>query len=88
MLLAVDESSEDQRSAAGGRGGVGDRTSDLVFRNVDARLDDPVETWPTEALETAMGRGGLPERRRIAAARGQSPGGQGGAAAEPSDATG
>lgn len=40
----------------------------LVFRNVTARVDDPVETWPIEALETALSRGGLPEWRRIAAA--------------------
>lgn len=31
-------------------------------------MDDPVETWPVEALETAMDRGGLQEWRRIAAA--------------------
>ena len=42
--------------------------SGLVFRDVDASVDDPVETWPTEALETAMERGGLAEWRRIPAA--------------------
>ncbi len=50
------------------RAAGGASSSDLAFRNVDARVDDPVETWPTEALETAMERGGLPEWRRIAAA--------------------
>ena len=42
--------------------------SDLVFRNVDASVDDPVETWPVEAVKTAMDRGGLEEWRGIAAA--------------------
>lgn len=49
-------------------GCASDRTGDLAFRNVDASVEDPVETWPTEAVEAAMARGGLPEWRRIAAA--------------------
>lgn len=40
----------------------------LRFRNVDADVSDPVESWPTEALQTALERGGLAIRRRIAAA--------------------
>lgn len=47
--------------------------SDLVFRNVEARVEDPVGTWPTEALETALARGGLEEWRRIAAAIREDP---------------
>jgi DNA-binding transcriptional regulator YiaG len=42
--------------------------STLVFRNVDVDVNDPVETWPLEAMATAIGRGGLPEWRRIVAA--------------------
>ncbi|WP_156188221.1 helix-turn-helix domain-containing protein [Arsenicicoccus sp. oral taxon 190] len=37
----------------------------LAFRNVDARPSDPVETWPYEALVTAVERGGLSDWRRI-----------------------
>lgn len=40
----------------------------LRFRNVDADVSDPVESWPTEALQTALERGGLAIRRRIASA--------------------
>lgn len=40
----------------------------LVFRNVNASVDDPVESWPVEALHTAMARGGLGVWRRIVAA--------------------
>lgn len=40
----------------------------LVFRNVDVRPDDPVETWPHEAMATALARGGLSDWRRIVAA--------------------
>ncbi len=42
--------------------------STLVFRNVDVDVNDPVETWPLEAMATAISRGGLPEWRRIVAA--------------------
>lgn len=38
------------------------------FRNVDASVDDPVEEWPTEALESALERGSLAEWARIASA--------------------
>jgi hypothetical protein len=38
---------------------------DLLFRNVDASADDPVETWPSEALATALERGSLTHWRRI-----------------------
>jgi len=40
----------------------------LSFRNVDAEVDDPVETWPAEAVQTALERGGLMHWRRLAAA--------------------
>lgn len=40
----------------------------LTFRNVDADPADPVESWPYEALVTAIERGGLDTWRRIAAA--------------------
>jgi hypothetical protein len=31
--------------------------STLSFRNLDVSVDDPVETWPLEALATALARG-------------------------------
>jgi hypothetical protein len=40
----------------------------LRFRNVGATPDDPVEDWPVEAVITALERGGLSHRRRLAAA--------------------
>lgn len=40
----------------------------LTFRNVDASPEDPVESWPTEAVLTALERGGLSDWRRIAGA--------------------
>lgn len=51
-------------------------TSRLRFRNVDAQVDDPVETWPFEAVLAALERGGLPEWRRLAAAVRARPWGQ------------
>lgn len=42
--------------------------SELVFRHVDASPDDPVETWPAEAVETALDRGTLSDWRRLAEA--------------------
>lgn len=39
----------------------------LRFRNVDADPDDPVASWPTEAIESALERGDLDDWRRIAA---------------------
>lgn len=39
--------------------------SRLRFRNVSASPDDPVETWPLEAMQTALARGSLTDWRRI-----------------------
>lgn len=38
------------------------------FRNVDVDPDAPVQTWPSEAVATALERGGLSQWRRLAAA--------------------
>lgn len=38
----------------------------LSFRNVDAAVSDPVQTWPSEAIRTALERGGLSHWRRLA----------------------
>ena len=40
----------------------------LAFRNIDVSPEDPVELWPTEAVLTALERGGLGHWRRLAAA--------------------
>jgi hypothetical protein len=48
----------------------------LVFRNVDVDPDDPVETWPAEAVATALERGELPHWRRIARAVRNDPWGE------------
>ncbi len=40
----------------------------LTFRNIDVTPDDPVETWPLEGVITALERGGLSHRRRLATA--------------------
>lgn len=42
--------------------------STLSFRNVEAEAEDPVESWPYEALITAIERGGVREWARIASA--------------------
>lgn len=42
--------------------------SALVFRNVDASPQDPVSTWPLEAIQTALERGGLEDWRRMVSA--------------------
>lgn len=42
--------------------------SALRFRNIDASVDDPVETWPFEGILAAVERGTLPDWRRLAAA--------------------
>lgn len=42
--------------------------TELIFRNVDASPDDPVESWPLEAIQTALERGSLMHWRRLAAA--------------------
>jgi hypothetical protein len=39
----------------------------LAFRNVDARPQDPVETWPAEAVRAALERGGLSHWKRLRA---------------------
>jgi ribosome-binding protein aMBF1 (putative translation factor) len=39
----------------------------LAFRNVEASPDDPVLTWPIEAIQAALERGGLSDWRRLAA---------------------
>ena len=39
--------------------------SRLAFRNVTADVADPVETWPTEAIQAALERGTLPDWRRM-----------------------
>lgn len=40
----------------------------LRFRNVDVDPTDPVDTWPDEAIETALDRGSLSDWRRLAEA--------------------
>lgn len=40
----------------------------LAFRNIDASPADPVESWPAEAVQTALERGGLRDWRRLAVA--------------------
>src|SRR3954469_18816272 len=42
--------------------------SALTFRNVDVSPADPVSTWPVEAIQTALERGGLSDWRRLAKA--------------------
>jgi DNA-binding transcriptional regulator YiaG len=42
--------------------------STLTFRNVDLSPADPVSTWPVEAIQTALERGGLSDWRRLARA--------------------
>lgn len=39
----------------------------LAFRNVDAAVSDPVDSWPQEALQAALERGDITHWRRIAA---------------------
>lgn len=38
----------------------------LVFRNVTASPSDPVSSWPTEAVHTALERGDLDDWRHLA----------------------
>ena len=38
----------------------------LAFRNVNVSPDDPVSTWPQEAVQTALERGSLTHWRRLA----------------------
>ena len=42
--------------------------STLAFRNIDASPADHVSAWPTEAIQTALERGGLSDWRRLAVA--------------------
>lgn len=37
----------------------------VAFRNVSSRPADPVSSWPTEAVQAALERGGLAEWRRL-----------------------
>ena len=39
----------------------------LAFRNITTRLDDPVGTWPLEAVLTALERGDIDDWRRLVA---------------------
>lgn len=48
----------------------------LAFRNVQADPADPVETWPFEALVTALERGGFRDWQRVAAAIERDPWGE------------
>lgn len=43
------------------------------FRNVDIDPDMPVDTWPAEAIETALDRGSLSDWRRLSSAIRQNP---------------
>lgn len=52
---------------AGDRDGGGTGMS-LTFRNIDVSPEDPVELWPTEAVLTALERGGLGHWRRLTVA--------------------
>lgn len=47
--------------------------TELIFRNVDASPNDPVEEWPLEAIQTTLERGGLRHWRRLAAAINAAP---------------
>ncbi|HEX7243972.1 MAG TPA: helix-turn-helix transcriptional regulator [Solirubrobacterales bacterium] len=42
--------------------------SALRFRNVESSPHDPIDSWPVEAIQTGLERGGLSEWRRLAAA--------------------
>lgn len=42
--------------------------SALAFRNVESSPQDPVDSWPAEAIQTALERGGLSNWQRLAAA--------------------
>lgn len=48
----------------------------LAFRNILASPDDPVATWPSEAVVTAMERGDLGDFARLASAIGSDPWGR------------
>jgi DNA-binding transcriptional regulator YiaG len=42
--------------------------SSLAFRNVELSPKDPIDSWPVEAIQTALERGGLSDWQRLAAA--------------------
>jgi len=42
--------------------------SALAFRNVESSPRDPVDSWPVEAIQTGLERGGLSDWRRLGAA--------------------
>ena len=48
----------------------------LAFRNVDADVCDPVDSWPQEALQAALERGDISHWRRIVAEIRRSPWGR------------
>ena len=48
----------------------------LVFRNVNADVSDPVDSWPQEALQAALERGDISNWRRIVAEIRRSPWGR------------
>jgi len=48
----------------------------LAFRNVNADPADPVESWPYEALVTALERGGFRDWQRVGAAIDRDPWGE------------
>lgn len=51
-------------------------TARLRFRNVHASPDDPVASWPLEAVRTALERGQLGDLRRVAEAIRREPWGR------------
>jgi len=45
----------------------------LAFRNVDTSPEEPVASWPNEAIQAALERGGLSHWRRLSMAIGDEP---------------
>jgi hypothetical protein len=41
-------------------------STDPAFRSVNGSPDDPASTWPTEAIQAALERGGLSHWRKLA----------------------
>lgn len=48
----------------------------LSFRHLTTDPDSPVETWPAEAVQTALERGDLGDWQRLAAQIGREPWGR------------
>lgn len=48
----------------------------LAFRNITADPQDPVETWPTEAVDIALARGDIDAWRRLVAVVDRDPWGR------------